>query len=51
MTPEAIAAAEAIMKENCRVTVNEIAAHLDTSHGSAHHTVHGKKLKIFKVFI
>jgi phosphoribosylaminoimidazole carboxylase (NCAIR synthetase) len=43
VTPEAIAAVEAITKENCRVTVNEIAANLDMSHGSAHHTVHGKK--------
>ena len=33
LTPEAIAAVEAIMKENRRVTVNEIAAHLDMSHG------------------
>ena len=36
VTPETIAAVEAIVKENRRVTVNEIAAHLDTSHGSAH---------------
>jgi len=36
VTPEAIAAVEAIVKENRRVTVNEIAAHLDMSHGSAH---------------
>ena len=35
VTPEAIAAVEAIVKENDRVTVNEIAAHLDMSHGSA----------------
>jgi hypothetical protein len=35
VTPEAIAAVEAIMKENHCVTVNEIAAHLDMSHGSA----------------
>jgi len=40
VTPEAIAAAEAIVKENRRVTVSEIAAHLDMSHGSAHHIVH-----------
>jgi len=40
MTPEAIAAVEAIMKENLRVTVNETAAHLDMSHGSAHRIVH-----------
>jgi len=41
VTPEAIAAVKAIMKN--RVTVNEIAAHLDMSHGSAHHIVHDKK--------
>ena len=40
MTPEAIAAVEAIMDENRCVTVNEIAAHLDMIHGSAHHIVH-----------
>ena len=28
------------MKENRRVTVHEIAAHLHMSHGSAHHIVH-----------
>ena len=43
VTPQAIAAVEAIVKENHRVTVNEIAAHLDTNHGSAHHIVRGKK--------
>ena len=36
VTPEAIAAVEAIVKENRLVTVNEIAARLDMSHGSAH---------------
>ena len=40
LTPEAIAAVEAIVKENRPVTVNEIAAHLDMSHGPAHHIVH-----------
>jgi len=40
MTPEAIAAVEAIVKEKCHVTGNEIVAHLDMSHGSAHHIVH-----------
>jgi predicted transcriptional regulator len=40
VTPEAIAAVEAVMKENRRVTVNEIAAHLDISHGSAHRIVY-----------
>ena len=55
VTPEAIAAVEAIVKENCHVTVIEIAARLDMSHGSAHHIVHDvlqiKKYLIFKVFI
>ena len=37
VTPKVIAAVGAIVKENRRVTVNEIAAHLDMSHGSAHH--------------
>jgi len=45
VTPEAIAAVEAIVNENRRVTVNEIAAHLDMSHGSAHHIFRDKKLK------
>jgi hypothetical protein len=40
VTPEAIAAVEATMKENRCVTVNETATHLDMSHGSAHHTVY-----------
>jgi hypothetical protein len=40
VTPEAIAAVEAIVKENRHVTVNETAAHLDMSHGSAHYIVH-----------
>jgi hypothetical protein len=40
MTPDAIAAAEAVVKENRRLTVSEIAAHLDMSHGSAHYIVH-----------
>ena len=39
VTPEGIAAVEAIVKGNGHVTVNEIAAHLDMSHGSAHHIV------------
>ena len=43
VTPEGIAAAETIVKENRRVTVNEIAAHLDMSHGSAHYIVHDNK--------
>jgi len=40
VTPEAIAAVDAIVKENHRVTVHKIAAHLDMSHGSAHHIFH-----------
>jgi len=59
VTPEGIAAVEAIVKENGRVTVNEIAAHLDMSHGSAYHIVHDVfwfiyiflYIDIFKVFI
>jgi len=43
VTPEATAAVKDIVKENRRVTVNEIAAHLDMSHGSAHHIVHDNK--------
>jgi hypothetical protein len=45
VTPEVIAAVEAIVKETRRVTVTEIAAHLDMSHGSAHHIVHDKNKK------
>jgi hypothetical protein len=40
VTPEAIAAVDAIRKENHRMTVHEIAARLNMSHGSAHHIVH-----------
>jgi hypothetical protein len=40
VTSEAIAAVEAIVKENRCITVNEIAAHMDMGHGSAHHIVH-----------
>ena len=40
LTPEAIAVVEAIVEENRCVSVNEIAAHLDISHGSAYHIVH-----------
>jgi hypothetical protein len=36
VTPEAIAAVEAVVKENRRVIVSEIAAHMDMNHGSAH---------------
>jgi len=38
VTPEATVAAEAIAKENCRITVNGTAAHLDMSHESADYT-------------
>jgi len=43
VTPEVIATVEVIVKENRRVTVNEIAARLDMSHGSSHRIVHDKK--------
>jgi len=39
VTSDGIAAVEAIVKENRRITVNEIASHLDMCHGSAHHFV------------
>jgi hypothetical protein len=42
VTPEGIAAVEAIVKGNGRVAVNEIAAHLGVSHGSAQHIVRDK---------
>jgi len=40
VTSEAIVAVEAIVKENCCITANETATHLDMSHGSAHHIIH-----------
>lgn len=40
VTPQNIAAVEAVVKENCRVTLNDIAACLKISHGSSHHIVH-----------
>ena len=40
VTPEAIAAVEAIVKENRRLRVHEIATRMDMSQGSAHHIVH-----------
>ncbi|PNF29610.1 hypothetical protein B7P43_G01634 [Cryptotermes secundus] len=40
VTPENTAAVEAIVRENRRVTLNEIAASLNISHGSARHIVH-----------
>jgi len=49
VTLEAIAAVEAIVKENRHVTETEVAAHLDMSHGSAHHIVHDV-LQFHKVF-
>ena len=43
VTPEATATVEAIVKENRRVAVNEIAPHVDMIHGSAHHIVHNNR--------
>ena len=51
VTPEAISEVEAIVKENRRVTVNEIAAHLDMSHGSAHRIVSDKKKLKKKLYL
>jgi hypothetical protein len=50
VTPEGIAAVEAIVKENRRVTVNEIAAHLDMGRESAHRIVHDF-LRFYKYLI
>jgi len=50
VTPEPIAAVEGIVKEDRRVTVNVIAAHLDMSHGSTHHIVHDV-LQFYKVWV
>jgi len=40
VTSGVIAAVEAIVKENRRVTVKETAAHMHMNHGSAHHIVY-----------
>ena len=40
LTPQNIAAVEAIVMENRRVTLNDISACLNISHGSAQHIVH-----------
>ena len=40
VTPQNIAAVEAMVMENRRVTQNDTAAFLKISHGSAHHIVH-----------
>jgi len=40
VTSETTAAVEAIVKENCCITVHEMATHLDMSHGSARHIIH-----------
>jgi len=50
VTPEPIAAVEAIVVENSCVTVNEIAAYLDMSHRSAYHIVRDKKNKNYLRF-
>jgi len=39
VNPVTTSAVEVIVKENRRVTVHEMAAHVDMSHGSAHHIV------------
>ena len=49
VTPEGIAAVEAFVKENRRVTANEIATHIDMSRGSAHRIVRDV-LQIKKIF-
>jgi hypothetical protein len=39
VTPQGIAAVKQTLKQNRPVTVNEIAAHLDMSHGAAHYII------------
>jgi transposase len=39
-TPNAIAAVERVIRENRRVTIDEVAGELKISHGSAHHIIH-----------
>jgi hypothetical protein len=50
VTPGAIAAIEAIGKENRRVTMNEKAAHQDMSYGSAHQ-IFNDVLQFYKYLI
>jgi hypothetical protein len=49
VTPDGIAAVEAVVMENWRVTVNEITAHMDMSHGYKNiygfHLTHPPKTK------
>jgi hypothetical protein len=40
VTPESIAAVEALVMENHRMSIDEIAETLNMSHGSAHHVIH-----------
>jgi predicted transcriptional regulator len=40
VTPEAIAEFKAMVKDKRPITVNELAAYLDMSHGPAYHIVH-----------
>jgi hypothetical protein len=38
--PQAVGEAECVVKENCHVKVNEVAAILGMNHGSVHHIIH-----------
>jgi histone-lysine N-methyltransferase SETMAR len=40
VTPQAISEVERVIRESCRDMVDEVAAMLDISHGSAHHIIH-----------
>ena len=53
VTSEGSVAVEDIVKENRRVTVSETDAHLDMSHGSAHHIARDfvQFVYMFKAFI
>ena len=39
-TPEMVAGVEHILRENCRITLDEVVSELNISHGSAHHIIH-----------
>ena len=39
-TPEMVAGVERMLRENCRITLDEVVSELNISHGSAHHIIH-----------
>ena len=39
-TPEMVAGVECVLRENRRITLDEVVSELNISHGSAHHVIH-----------